>query len=546
MAVDTRTAAPPVLREPGAPARRWPALPPWPALLPIAFAAANGLAFYLIRPDVNDLWAARARASAASHGVGLTYWFSWFGGGTTPGNYSVLTPYASAFIGTELLGALSALAAVALASVAVRGTRYPVAATWVAAVGAALNTWSGRVPFLFGMVFAVGAIIAVRAKRRGPAVLLTLLGILASPVAGAFICMGLSGTFLTTRTKEYRPIIAWTVGASCLALLGVAVLFGAPGPEPFSVAQLVAVGLTQLWLLLGRPADHLRTTLATSTLATVLLFLVPNGMGSNFSRFAYFCLPAAVVATSSKRLRMALFAVTPVTIAATVGTVVDLVNASRPISSVSYYTSLAHRLDKITDLNDYRVEVVNHGAHAGYDALLQHALLARGWETQEDHALNAALLHADLDAVTYKVWLDNNAVGYVALPSSAVQDYPEYTLVREHRPSYLHRIWRNADWQLFEVQTPTPIVGRPARVLGHDQKSMTIRVPCTCAVPVRVRWSKFLAAQLQGPGKVGHTVDAVPSLSAQVADDGSGWTTLTTKRPGVYVLRGSLRGGLLR
>ena len=550
MAVDTRSAAPPALREPGLLARRWPGWPGWPAAwpvaLPVLFAAANGLAFYLIRPDVNDLWAARARASAASHGVGLTYWFSWFGGGTTPGNYSVLTPYASAFIGTELLGALSALAAVALAAVAVRGTRYPVAATWVAAVGAALNTWSGRVPFLFGMVFAVGAIIAVRAKRRGPAVLLTLVGILASPVAGAFICMGLSGTFLTTRTKEYRPIIAWTVGASCLALLGVAVLFGAPGPEPFSVAQLAAVGLTQLWLLLGRPADHLRTTLAASTLATLVLFFVPNGMGSNFSRFAYFCLPAAVVATSSKRLRMALFAVTPVTIAATVGTVVDLVNASRPISSVSYYTSLAHRLDKITDLSDYRVEVVNHGAHAGYDALLEHALLARGWETQEDHALNAALLHPDLDPVTYKVWLDNNAVGYVALPSSAVQDYPEYTLVREHRPSYLHRIWRNADWQLYEVQTPTPIVGRPARVLGHDQKSMTIRVPCTCAVPVRVRWSKFLAAQLQGAGKVGHTVDAVPSVSAQVADDGSGWTTLTTKRPGVYVLRGSLRGGLLR
>jgi len=221
MAVDTRSAAPPVLRERGVPGRPWSN---WPALLPIVFAAANGLAFYLVRPDVNDLWAARARASAASHGVGLTYWFSWFGGGTTPGNYSVLTPYASALIGTELLGALSALAAVGLAAVAVRGTRYPVAATWVAAVGAALNTWSGRVPFLFGMVFAVGAIIAVRERRRVPAILLTLVGILASPVAGAFICMGLSGTFLTTRTKEYRPIIAWTAGAACLSLLSPDVL----------------------------------------------------------------------------------------------------------------------------------------------------------------------------------------------------------------------------------------------------------------------------------------------------------------------------------
>ena len=515
------------------------------ALLPVLFAAANGLAFYLIRPDVNDLWAARARASAADHGVGLTYWFSWFGGGTTPGNYSVVTPYVSALIGTELVAALSAVAVTALAAVAVRGTRYPVAATWVAAVAAALNTWSGRVPFLFGMTFAVGAIIAVRSQRRAAAIVLTLVSILASPVSGAFICMGLTGTFLTTRTKEYRSIVAWTVGTASVALVGVAVLFGAPGSEPFSIAQLVAVGLTQLWLVSARPADHVRTTLAASLLTTIVLFLIPNGMGSNFSRFAYFCLPVAVVATSGRRLPVALFSAAPVLVAGAVGTAVDLVNASRPISSVSYYTSLAHRLDKIPDLNDYRVEVVNHGAHAGYDALLEHALLARGWETQEDHALNGALLNPHLDPVTYKVWLDNNAVGYVALPASSVQSYPEYTLVREHRPNYLRRIWSDPDWQLFEVQSPTPIVGRPAGVLAHDQKTMTIRVPCSCTLPVRVRWSKFLTATLQSPGRGGRMVDAVPTLTARVLDDGSGWTTLTTTKAGTYVLRGSLRG-LLR
>jgi hypothetical protein len=187
--------------------------------------------------------------------------------------------------------------------------------------------------------------------------------------------------------------------------------------------------------------------------------------------------------------------------------------------------------------------VVNHGAHAGYDALLDDALLARGWETQEDNALNGSLLHENLDAVTYKVWLDNNAVGYVALPSTAVQDYPEFTLVEKHRPKYLHRIWRNADWQLFRVQPAAPIVARPASVIGHDQKSMTIRVPCKCTVAVRVRWSKFLTATRQVAGRQkGQLVDAVPRALAGVADDGSGWTTLTTKQPGTYVLRGSLRG----
>src|SRR4051794_38156035 len=179
MAVTTRSAT------------QHPVLPPGRLLEPLRlrvaapslFAALSGIAFVILRPGVNDLWAARARASAAKHGVGLTYWFSWFGGGTTPGNYSVLTPYTSALIGTEVLGAVSALAVTVLATIAVRGTAYPVAGAWVAAVSAALNLWSGRVPFLFGSALAVGAVIAIQHQRRLPAMGLTLVSILASPVS---------------------------------------------------------------------------------------------------------------------------------------------------------------------------------------------------------------------------------------------------------------------------------------------------------------------------------------------------------------------------
>src|SRR3954452_6615053 len=509
MAVTTSSAT----RHPVLPAGRRFEPPPLRLVAPSLFAALSGIAFVVLRPGVNDLSAARARASAVEHGVGLTYWFSWFGGGATPGNYSVLSPYTSALIGTEVLGALSALGVTVLATIAARGTVYPVAGAWVAAVAAALNLWSGRVPFLFGSAFAVGAVIAIRHQRRLPAVGLTLVSILASPVSGAFICMGLSGTFLTTRTKEYRPIIAWVVGTSLASLLAVAVLFGNPGPEPFSIWQLLAVGLGQLWLWWAWPADHVRTTLGATFLATLVLWAVPNGMGSNFGRFIEFCLPVLVMATSSKRLRLAILGVLPVLIMGAVGTTRDLINAARPVSTVGYYKSLAARLDRIPDLRNYRVEVVNHGAHAGYDALLDHALLARGWETQEDQALNKSLLNDPLDPVTYKVWLDNNAVGYVALPSSSVGPYPEYKLVQKHRAKYLHRIWSNGDWELFRVDSPTPIVGRPGSVRDHDQKSMTIRVPCKCTIAVRVRWSKFLTAALQTPAPQGRTVDAVPPVA---------------------------------
>src|SRR3954454_431052 len=307
---------------------------------PSIFAALSGIAFVILRPGVNDLWAARARASAVEHGVGLTYWFSWFGGGATPGNYSVLSPYTSALIGTEVLGALSALGVTVLATIAARGTVYPVAGAWVAAVAAALNLWSGRVPFLFGSAFAVGAVIAIQHQRRLPAVGLTLVSILASPVSGAFICMGLSGTFLTTRTKAYRPIIAWVMGTVVSSLVAVALVFGAPGPEPFSDGLLFEVVLGQLWLWWAWPPDHIRTTLGASLLATFVLWAIPNGMGSNFSRFLFFCLPVAVVATSQRRWRLSLFAVTPVLIMGLGAPTPDVLNGGNPVSSVGYSTAL--------------------------------------------------------------------------------------------------------------------------------------------------------------------------------------------------------------
>lgn len=508
--------------------------------VPSILAALNAVVFVLVRPDVNDLWAARARASAVNHGVGLFYWFGWFGGGSTPGNYSVLTPYLSAYLGTEVIGAVSAVAATLLITWLVRDLRHPVAASTVAAVAAATNLWSGRVPFLLGCAVGVAALIALRSRRRAPAVALTLLSILASPVSGAFIAMGLTGTFLTTRTKDWRPIVAATAGAATLGLVGVAVVFGTPGPEPFALGLALQLLAGLVLLRIADPPDWLRTTIAGTALAIVALWAIPNGMGSNFSRFVWFCLPVAVVATARSRLWVIALTVTPLLAIGASATLTDLRNAVRPVSSVAYYSSLAHRLDAIHDLSNYRVEVVNHGAHAGYDALLPHAALARGWETQEDLALNAPLNQDPLDATTYKVWLENNAVGYVALPAASVQSYPEYTLVQAHTPSYLHRVWSDTNWQLFRVSDPTPIVGRPATLLAHTQSSLTISVPCACTVGLRVRYSKFLDAALVQPPAPAGTVQK--DVTGTLVDDGSGWTTITTAEPGTYRLTGSIAG----
>src|SRR5947209_4881855 len=135
---------------------------------PTAFVLINAIGFYLLRPGVPDLWAARARAFAAGHGVGLTYWFGWFGG-STPGNYSVLTPYVCSALGTEAATAIAAVATSALATVLLRTTRRPTAAAFVAAFGVVINLWCGRVAFLVGAALAVAALLFVMRRRTVPA-----------------------------------------------------------------------------------------------------------------------------------------------------------------------------------------------------------------------------------------------------------------------------------------------------------------------------------------------------------------------------------------
>jgi hypothetical protein len=500
--------------------------PPLRLWAPVAIAVLNATLFVIVRPGVNDLWAARARASAVAHGVGLTYWFSWFGGGSTPGNYSVLTPYLSALLTAELVGALSAVAITLLTPIALRGTRYAVAGSAVATLGAGINLWSGRVPFLLGSALGVAAIIAVVSQRRGWAAVATVASILASPVSGAFLALGLSGAFLTRR--QYRVISGTTIATVVVCLGLVALAFGTPGPQNFSWWLCwESLGFLVLFLL-ARPPQHLRVVLVLSMATALTIAIVPNGMGSNFARMIWFCLPVAVVATSGRRVWVALTLVAPVLVVGANLTVSDLRQAGQPVAETAYYTPLANQLDQIGGLQNFRVEVVSQIAHAAYAALLDHAMLARGWETQEDNHLNATLKSAALDATSYKVWLDDNSVGYVAFPQTKAETYPEYTLVQSGLP-YLHLMWRSADWTLYRVSDATPIVAAPQSVVSYEQSKLTVRTDCACRFSVRIRYSKYLRADPL-PGHPG---------TAVVTQDGYGFTRVTATVPGEYVLHGS-------
>ncbi|HKC27856.1 MAG TPA: hypothetical protein VKB75_07570 [Jatrophihabitans sp.] len=483
------------------------------------FTLAAAVVFLVTRPPVGDFWAARARQSAAAHGVGLQYWFSWFGG-TIPGHYSVIDSLVTKFVDAGLLGAVSTVAITPICYRLLRGTPHQLLGTWLAAIATVFSLWSGRVPFALGTVLMISALLAVRAERRTLAALLGIAAALASPVSGAFLIIGLTGVVLHDQRR--RTVSLWALGAAGISLLVVAFYFGTPGPQSFSWGSAAVTAGSIAVLLVAKPPQYIRTVLILSLAACPLLVLIPNGMGSNFERFTWICLPVAVAATARARMLLVVLSAGAATACGVVGSVHDLVVAAQPNSNIAYYDPLNGRLDHTSGLADYRVEVVSDGVHVAAYALLNHALLARGYETQSDNAFNSVLASPSLDATTFKLWLDNNAVGYVAIDRKPLVSGPEYRLVRSGTLPYLHQVWSDAHWQLFRVSDASPIVAPPARVVVAAQARLVISAPRTGTFALRVRWSRFL--QVRGP------------QGALLRSDGQGWTTLAVTRPGSYVI----------
>ena len=340
----------------------------------------------------------------------------------------------------------------------------------------------------------------------------------------------LGGVFLTR--PEWRRTVVTVAAPVLIGLAGVALLFGQPGPESFSFGQLLQLTVTLAVMFVAAPPDWLRTSIWLTLLGSVVVFLVPNGLGDNLLRFAWYCLPAVLIATSVRPVRIAVFAAVVALGFSAKQSMGDVFHGAEQTASPAYYRSLIQQLDqRHTPLRTYRLEVVDDGTHTSSFALLGHAMLAGGYEYQEANQVDKVLLDPNLNATQYKLWLDNNAVGYVAISSTDRKLTPEYQLVSKQRPPYLTRLWSNQKWTLYRVQNPNPIVKRPVTVTRFSQSQLVLRVPCACSFTVRVRKPENLTATTTSDS-------AGQPITAKLVDDGSGWTMMTTPRAGTYTLSG--------
>jgi hypothetical protein len=484
------------------------------AAAPTVVAVIGSTAFVASGWVPGDMWAALARQSAVKAGVGLTYWFGWFGGADAPAGYSVFVPYLSAVVGAGLLGAIATIATPPMIARLVRDTRHAELAVWTATLLAIADLWSGRIPFAVGMVCACAAVLAVRNGRMVGAAVAGLATGLASPVAGAFLVLGLFGCGLASPAVRR---ISWVTSLVCVLELGVVgMLFGNPGVEPFPVTVAGGVVLALALMLLARPARWLVPTLVIGIVAVPVMALVPNALGSNVERFAWMVLPVAVIATARARTWIAVACTLAVIIQAFVVTQHDVAVARAPESSIGRYDPITDHLVHVAHLADYRLEAVSDGTHTAAFAMLGHATLARGYETQTDQTRNAVLFGA-LDAARYRRWLDDNAVGFVLLGRRTLGRSREYELVQHHLP-YLHAIWRDRSWVLYAVDHPVPLVDPPGRVVSSTQSALTITVSRAARIVVRVHWSRFLE------------ISATGDADLRLRPAAHGWTSLQVAR----------------
>ncbi|QOC90953.1 hypothetical protein [Micromonospora craniellae] len=545
-----------------------------------ACAGALGVAYLILPAMGSDLAAQVARADFfAAHGA-TPVDLRWYAGVQQFG-YSLLAQPVMALLGVRLTGVIAVVAAAAhFAALLVRtGVPRPLLGSLVGVVTIAGNLVSGRVTYGLGVAFGLAAILALTWRRSSwrPLVVAgaaALLASAASPVAGLFV--GLAGVAVLLSGRYADGL---TVAVAAAVPLGVtALLFGDGGWMNISRTDTIRATVTALLVAVLVGYRPVRSGALLAAGGVVAAALVHTPVGLNATRLAtMFALPVLAAAARPpawlvrsarhltvtprpdtavrpdvsrrpdvtdgpevtgrpeaaarpKRRGMAAAALAvllaavwwwqPPVVSA------DLRSIGDPTSQPSYYAPLRAELDRRGLTGRVEVPPTRNYWEA---ARMGDVPLARGWLRQADIDRNpiffttvpgAAGTGVPLTADSYRAWLDEYAVQYVAVPDAPLSwvGRAEAELITDGLP-YLNEVWSDPDWRLYAVTDPTPLVGAPAELVRAGGASVTFRTSDAGTVPVRVRHSRWLTA----------------SGGATVSTNGD-WTAVTVPRAGTYTL----------
>lgn len=471
-------------------------------LAPTLVAAAFAIAYVIIEPPSLDLAAHLLRAKLfGAEGFGL--WDNWWYAGHHVPGYSVLFPPIAWLLTPQVAGALATVGTAALFEPIARrhfGEKAWLGATWFGAA-TATNLFTGRLTFAFGLLPAMGMVLALQRRRPWLASALGVVTALASPVAALFSALA-AASYAIAALIEQRRIRAAVPGVAAVvaSLLPVALLsvaFPEGGSEPFTLATLWPIPAVALIALIVIPREELalRIGIVLYALGCVAAYELTTPVGSNAARLGPLVAgPLAAFFWWRKRNLWLAAAALPLLWFQWQAPIRDVrTSAGDPSVSAAYYQPLLSFLDHQSG-PPFRVEIPFTRFHWEAYQVAPRYPLARGWERQLDIRYNQLFYDKPLNARTYEAWLHQLAVRFVAVPDATLDfsAHREAALI-DHGLPYLKLVDRTPHWRVYAVARPTPIVSGAARLTALGPNSISLRAQRPGSALIRVRFSPYWA-----------------------------------------------------
>ena len=466
----------------------------------------------------------------------------WYGGHDLPG-YSLLFGPLAGLVGLRTLAVVSVLTSTAFFERTVAGVfgaaNAVLAGSCLFGVAAVGDVWSGQVTFVLGVAFAVSGAYTVWRRSLPTAALLAAASAAASPVAG--VLLGLAGLTYALAFGRWRVLIA-LAGPAAVVAVSVRALFGEGGFEPYpatSFAATIAVVLLFLAALPRVEDGRLRALRIGGLLylaVCVGCLVVKTPMGSNLERYGVLLagpllLCALTVPTGTGMVSTAALAgkrrsVPAIQALALTAIAVWIVwgpwreteaVAGSPATAAAYYAPVERYLAGHGEGLE-RVEVPLTRSHWEAAFLAESVPLAGGWEKQLQERYDSVLLGKGLTARTYRRWLDEQAIAYVALPDVRLDGSgaAEGRLIESGLP-YLKPVFESEHWRLWAVRAPTPLLSGPAKLTGLGAEGFALKAKAPARLLARVHYTPYFE---------------VTAGDACVGEAPGGWTYVDAKAPG--------------
>jgi len=483
-------------------------------------AVVVAVAYLLAPPMGRDFSAQLAHAELAELHWPALLDLRWYGG-FSPLGYSVLSPPVMALLGVPLTTVLAYVATVVLfaAMLKTAGVARPVAGAIVGAVCLTGNLVVTRTTFALGLALGLGALLALMSGRLRLSSGLAFLAPLASPVAGLFL--GVAGGALFLSGKRRAGV---TLAVSAMVpTIAVGLAFGNGGYQTFGAKQ----ALVSLLVCLGVAGLCWRTPVVRwggllSGLLVGAAYLLPTPVGTTATRLPELFAAPTIVAVATVPLVAIIVATASAVLLLPPVSITELRERGDPALSAGFYSPLLHQLAARRVAGPIEVVPTLRRGEAAFVAPV--VPIAKGWSRQADTGRNAIFYDGTLNTDTYRKWLDDNAISYVAI-SNGPYDWSapdEVTLVRGGLP-YLQTVWWDKTWTLYAVTKPRPVISYPGQLIDRGPVSLTVSLPEPGEYVVRLRWSRYLTAS---NGCMRPTHD--------------GWSMVVIERPGTAKVEGSL------